>query len=767
MNRVHGLGVSPVCSGSAATLLAALMVGVALPACAQAPTPSADSNVVGDIVVTASRREERLHEVPLAVSAITSNTFVKSNFSNPTDLQYLSPSVQASRSGGVGFNIRGIGTASFNAATEQTVGLVIDGVVQGFVDNVTGDLSDVERIEVLRGPQGTQFGKNASAGVVNITTIKPSFDKFATVGHLAYGTYNDTNANLRENIPLGPTVAASIGASYQNRDGWSYNPVRGAKAGASNQYGVKGKLYWKPNSDFNAYFTADYHRTAISPNYLESYQVVGFGNGTIGPGFGLPASITPGYTNTQSDIRDDSYRITHTGGGSLEMNYSVGDYTLTSVSAFRQQTIAQLSNLGGTTVTYAIGDRSSGDRGLFGKQYSQELRLASPSNGVVTFVAGLYYYKRSTQENVLISGGFGRNDGKIYSSSGGEDMGTYKIESEAGFVDGTVNLSSQLKVILGGRLTHDHGEATIQTVPVAGVTPLLGAVNKPGAAEVSKTNFSYRAGLKYDFTPDVMGYATASRGYKGPLALPVAGSGARIVQPETVQSFDERRVTLNLAVFNEKFTNFQTSVLDNTLTPPAFVLGNAGGLRSQGVEVELTYHPVKPLTLTGGLTYQDAKFTDFRTSCINARLPIKLPTSTDPNATKSCVTAPGLPSFVQAAGDPIPNASKWNVTGGANYVQPINDRMQWDLNANYLYRSDFYTNGVDPNTRIHGYGIVNVNLGVGSQDGAWRVGVFARNLFNTYYISAIEPGFADAGAVLNVLNPDAKRTIGIVLDGKF
>jgi iron complex outermembrane receptor protein len=131
------------------------------------------------------------------------------------------------------------------------------------------------------------------------------------------------------------------------------------------------------------------------------------------------------------------------------------------------------------------------------------------------------------------------------------------------------------------------------------------------------------------------------------------------------------------------------------------------------------------------------------------------------------VTIAGSPSFVQAAGDPIPNASKWNVTLAANYTKPISDNLQIDANANYLYRSEFYTNGVDPNTRVRGYGITNVNIGIGAENGSWRVGLFARNLFNTYYISAVEAGFADAGALLNVLNPDAKRTVGIVLDSKF
>jgi iron complex outermembrane receptor protein len=131
------------------------------------------------------------------------------------------------------------------------------------------------------------------------------------------------------------------------------------------------------------------------------------------------------------------------------------------------------------------------------------------------------------------------------------------------------------------------------------------------------------------------------------------------------------------------------------------------------------------------------------------------------------VTIPGQPSFVQARGFPIPNASKWNVTGSAQYQTPISETLTFDANANYLYRSDFFSSGVDPNTRVHGYGIVNVNIGVGASNGAWRVGLFARNLFNTYYLSAVDGGSMDQGALFNILNPDAKRTVGIQLDGRF
>jgi iron complex outermembrane receptor protein len=729
------------------------MIQPALADTAPAAASSPDGGPL-DIVVTATRRLQRQQDVPLAVTAYSAEDVVKSGYKNPTDLQYMSPSIQVSASGGVGFNVRGVGTNSFNAATEQTVGLMVDGVVYGFVDDIGADMSDVARVEVLRGPQGTQFGKNASAGVVNITTERPTTDRIYSVGHVAYGSYDDTNASYRVNVPITTTLAGMVVASFQNRDGWVWNPVKGKNEGDSNQYGVKGKLSWKPTDAFNAYLSVDYRRAHISPNFLSTYRALGLGAGSVPPGFGiLSYGIVPGTNNTETAISSNSFRNTQTGGASLELNYKLGDYTLTALSAYRQMVKNAYATLGGTPIVYAEGPSHSR-----ANQISQELRLTSPSGGFMEFVSGIYYYRRHSNDIGLTAGPFGGLATALYGPgasiafSGGRDHTLYNVNSIAGYTDGTMRLGDHLHVILGGRFTHDSSDAGLYTEAVPNVYALGGRINGPGSATVSNNDFSWRAGIKYDPSRNLMAYFTASRGYKGPLAIAVAGSNARVVKPETVHALEAGikttwlggRLLANLTLFRETFRNFQTSVLDTTLAPPSFVLGNAGGMKSQGVELEFSVKPVQALMLTVNGTYQDAKFTDFKASCYAASEPIGLPVTTDPNVAGACYTIPGSGvSYLQAAGDPIPNASKWNVTVAAKYAHPIGQRLAVDASVNYLYRSDFYTNGADPNTRIAGYGIVNVNLGIGSRGDAWRVGVFARNLFNTYYISAIETGIFD------------------------
>jgi iron complex outermembrane receptor protein len=764
---------------SAAALLALpLPVLAAQPAQTGSDSASSSAAAPTDIVVSATRRDSLVQKVPISVQVIAKDMFERSSFKNPSDLQYLSPSVQVSASGGIGFNIRGVGTNSYDASTEQTVGLVIDGVVYGFVDDISADLSDVSRIEVLKGPQGTQFGKNASAGVVNVVTEQPTTDRLSMVGHVAYGSFNDTNASARINVPITSNLAGMLVGSFQNRDGWSYDPVMKRNQGDQQQYGFKGKLAWNPMPDLDVHLNVDYRRTHISPNFLNTYKSVGVGYGTLPPGLGvLSYGIVPSGDNTQSAMSIDSFRTTRTGGGSLRMNYHLGAWTLSATSALRLLDRDQFQTIGGTPANLALGTLRD-----TGRQISQEVTLTSPTGGTVEFVAGLYYYNRHANGSTYYYGSFNGLAEQIYglgallSFSGGRDHEQYDVHSYAAFTDGTINISDRLHAIAGGRLTYDKASSALSTEGLPNVYPLGPAINGPGSADTHATDFSWRLGLRYDLSDRSIVYATASRGYKGPLAIAVPGSGARLVKPETVQAYEiglkttllDRKLRFNLAAFYEKFTNFQTSVLDTALVPPSFVLGNAGGLRTQGIEMEIAATPVRGLSLDLNGTYQDAKFTDFKATCYDANEPIKLATTTNSTAVGACYTLPGTSvSYVQAAGRPAPNASKWNLSAAAAYKRPVNGSLTADGNVNVMYRSKFFSNGVDPNTQVNGYATVNLSVGLGSSDERWRVGVFVRNLFDQYFISGIEPGAFESGALTNIINPEARRTIGVTLDTKM
>lgn len=761
-------------------LVSSALMPLAVQAAEPAPPPEGAS---GDIIVTATRRADRLQSVPLAVTAIKGETFAALNLKGPGDLTQLSPSVQLSVVGGNGIFIRGAGINSQNSGTEQSVGMVIDGVVIGFVDDISADMSDLDHIEVLRGPQGTQFGKNASAGLVSIATARPQLGVTGVKGHVSYGEYNDTIGNVVVNLPLASTVALRVDGGYLNRDGFYQNIVRNEKEGSRTQKGVRARLLWEPSDKLTVLLNGDYRYEHASPNFIQSYRNTGIGfvrNGvTYAPG-GLgviAAGVTPSSTNTIIAESADSWRNTKAGGTSLDATYDLGgDFSLTSLTAYRFIDRHYATPIGAspTPGTYSYNDYTGG-------QFSQELRITSPAGKRLQFVGGLYYYDRVNHSGLLSIGGLYGQAAAVYGAgtqvaqNGGRILSTNKNRSYAGFLDGTFNLTEQLRLIGGIRYTHDVAAAVSNTQLLAGVPTFPGTTIKPGdTATFTKNAPSYRAGVQYTATPDIMAYFTFAHGYKGP-AADTTNAIIRGILPETVNSFElgaktaflDRRLMVNLTLFNEKFTNFQTTVLNTNITPVAQVLGNAGGERTRGVELEVTAKPVKGLSVSAAGTYLDAKYTDFKAPCYQAFAPIPQPTTTDANAVGACYTLPGTStSYVQAAGARLNNSSKFTYQLNLAYSTPVSARLALDLSANYVHRSAFRTVGYDPNTAIPGYGIANVNLGIGDPD-RWRVGVFARNLFDKFYVSAIQANGNDPGGYTNILNVEARRTVGVVFDLKY
>lgn len=772
---------------AAASVLALGVMSMAGPAFAadaeDAPAAAPDGGGVGEITVTATRRAERLQSVPLAVTAISGQDFEKTGLRGPGDLQFLSPSVQLSIVGGNGIYLRGAGINSQNAGTEQSVGMVIDGVVIGFVDDIGGDLTDAERIEVLRGPQGTQFGKNASAGVISITTRAPQFDKYSLNAHASFGEHRDSNNSLKVNIPITSNLATRMSLFYQNRDGVFPDVVRNNKQGDVSQWGGRIKVLWQPSDALTVTLTGDYRDEKRQPNFIQSYRNAGTGYTVNGVRYGVPglgnlqAGIVPSATNVEIGEAQPADRRTRTGGGAAQLDYDLGGFTLTSLTAFRRMDRLYHSPYGSGVQPALYGTTS-----YIGNQVSQEFRLTSPAGKKLTYIAGLYYYNRATHGGALSVGDlYGLatatyGAGAQIAANGGRIDTTNDNTSYAAFLDGSYALTSHLKVLGGVRYTDDKVGASANTVALPGVYVQPGTTVKPSdSASFSNDAISWRGGLQYTFTPDVMLYATAARGYKGPVADTSTAVIGR-VKPEYVRSYEvglksswfDRKLLFNVTLFDQKFTDFQTTVLNTTVLPFGFVLGNAGGEKTRGVELETQVAPVANLHLSGGVTYLDAKFTDFRASCYSSAAPIPMPTTTNADGTGGCYTIPGTTTrFTQAAGSPLNNASKWSYKLSADYKVNIGQNYAFDASTTWVWRSNFRTNGYDPNTVVPGYGTLALNAGIGAADGRWRLGFFARNLLNKYFISAIQSNSYDNGGYTNVLNIEAVRTVGAAFDFKM
>jgi iron complex outermembrane receptor protein len=765
-------------------------------AAADASAPAADNSKVDEVVVTGSLRTQRLQDAPMAVSAVKPDEFVNSGLKNPRDLQMIAPSVQVAEQGAYALYIRGSGTNSQNGGTEQSVGMVVDGVVLGFVDDIGGDLTDLDHVEVYRGPQGTQFAKNASAGVVSIMTKNPEIGVFDGVAHASYGEHNDSSDDITANIPINDTLAARLVVGFQHRDGVFKNVAIDQYQLGSEQKSFRGKLLWQPTDRLSVLLSVDGRLTFLDPNFPQVWGQCGpagpttayvnvYGTHNLPPCNGaLITGIHPGPNNTQNAESLNSYRHVETGGTTAEVHYALGDFTLTSITAYRVMArhFDQPNNSGYYTQYHAQNWYNGG-------QASEELRLSSPADKKLTYVGGIFLYDRDTVTKSLSAGPvYGLADylypNTIYgtnvlvATAGGLTDSHNRNISYAGYADGSYHFTDKLQLNAGFRITQDDVYASIATRVEPGVylqtsTPNLSpnpAVNVLPFRQLSTnhTGYTYRIGPQYFITPSIQLYGTFAHGYKGPL-IDTSVNTLDAIKPEEVDMWEgglksswlDHRLTANITLFHQLFKNYQVNVLNQQVMPNVFQLGNAGGMLSQGVELEFNARPVDDWLLTATMDLNDSHYTDFVTSCWNSLEPIKQATS-GPNG---CYVHPGATTAAtNAVGTPLINSSKYVWRLEANYNHDLPGMWRVDGDIAYQWRSSWLSAPMDPNIVIPAYGILSMNAGVSTPNGKYRFGVFARNALNTFYLAGKQ---ANSGGWTNVLDPEAVRTVGVNVTARF
>jgi len=774
--------VAALAGGASAWVLYPAALATAQQTAADTPPPVS----IEEIVVTATRRSERLQEVPVAVTAVSGETIKQSGFRTLSDIQYLVPSLQFNSYQGGGFQIRGIGTQSFDYGSDQTVGIMIDDVVQGIPrDPGLNSLTDIDQIEVLRGPQGTLFGKNTSAGVITITTKKPMMGVWEEDGHLSYGSGNETIFQANVNVPLNEKLAARVSGYIQHRDGIVHDVALNTDFDGTNDMGFRGKLLWEPTDDLDIYFIGSYQHTRDTMN-VATIRSAGPGGPNV-KGYYIPSGLpllSPvqqyapygiNFSNGNEETADlapsgNRYRV-H--GGSVEATYRLGDYTIISTTGYRVFS----GNQNYSSDLIPANDLDWNYQTEHANQLSQELRLISPTGQFVDYVLGLYYFHTDIDATQIQAGTFGLPDlhqfglpyGPIYSQIGGQALYHDDDESYAAFGQATAHLTDQFRFILGVRYTHDEVDSTFASKLYAGIDPFPGGgLLPPGRNDISHSNTSVHTGLQYDLADKVMVYATFSTGYKGPTVSNISGE-ARPIQPETSRDYEiglksewfDRRLVLNLAGFYEKYHNFQAQIFDTSVTPSQFTLGNAGGLESKGLEGEFTGRIDQNLTVSGGVTYALSTYTDFTSQCY-----VGQPISSVPG--QGCYKDPVSGAFAaNLAGYPLSQAPRWSYTLNATWRHPVVDGYWVDANANYVWKSKVYTIVPDPNTIISPYGLLGVNVGLSPDDGQWRVGVFARNLLDQRFFNAVFQNFFDPAGYAQSPAVEARRTIGFTVDFKL
>ncbi|MFD1611102.1 TonB-dependent receptor [Sphingomonas tabacisoli] len=742
----------------------------ATPAMAQdAPaTAEADTGGYGDIVVTAQKREENLQSVAAAISVVSGEQLDQRGVVNITSLQQLVPSLNFKDSATTldsSVFLRGVGTINFSIAAEPSVGFVVDGVTYARSGEAFGDLYDIQRVEVLRGPQGTLFGKNASAGVISITTRRPGNE---LGGFVEAQATTDEEYKVRGaiDLPVSESIKTRFTANYGRFDGTVRNITLNRTVNGYERWGVRGMVVAEATPALTFTLIGDYRRQHSDC----CAEVIG-----TAPAGALAASLAG--VNLKGDetrqIRQNTLTFTRetSWGVSLQGDLDVGALgTLTSITAYRKYRnfgkrdgdfIDTVYNIAGGNQLDDFGPQPS-------KTFTQEIRLASPGHQTFEYVVGGFYYNAKQQRT------FERDDivcsattlppvapGLAPCAAGSSTLrfpsavGTFgsTIENYAIFGNLTFNVNDWFRLIGGGRYTHDNVDAFNRRTPATnGGGPGLLNVGADYKLHTSNNDFSWRAGAQFDVTDTWMLYGTYSQGYKGPAFNVFFNQNANQLAPiaaETADAYEagskfrtaDGTFTLNTALFYAKYHNFQANSFVNLNGSVITQLTNAGDVSTRGVEVDALLRPARNFTLTGGLAFTDAHIDKFN-----------LPPNSPPGSSTR-------------QGERLPLAPKWKGNLGATWKIETGGFADIELGSQLSITSD-QVSSLEPNpvTRraitIDGYAILDANIALVDPNGVWRVNFIGRNLTDQSYATLITTG-GPGGSFRYLLPRDVDRYFGV------
>ena len=639
---------------------------------------------------------------------------------------------------------------------------MVDGVVYSRAGEAFSDLVDIDRLEVLRGPQGTLFGKNTSAGVINIVTKRPGevMGGFLEGGYYTHG--NEYRLRGAIDLPLADNVKSRVTAFYGSYDGNIHNLATGKRVNGYEHYGVRGILVADPTPDLQLTVIADYRKS----NDDCCAELIG----TLPTNLAAGALPTPRGDKTR-EVNQNlvTSTIEKSGGLSLQADWSRGDYTFTYVGSYRQYDNTEIRDGDWLPRAY-VGLAQLHDRGpQTSNTLTQEVRVASPTNQVFTYVAGAYYSRAHTERI------FTRDDvvctltpaptvltpctapgAVITTPSGTADFGS-TFKNFAVFGQGTVNINARFRLIAGLRYTADklavfHSRTTTLAGP--GIQPSFG----PFASNTSNDNWSGKAGAQFDLVPESTLYATYSRGYKGPaynVFFNLTATGTNIIEPETADSYEiglkntflENRLIVNLAAYYAKYHNFQANNPDTVAGVLVTRFTNAGTISTRGGELDLIFRPMADVNVSGGLAYTDAKVDTF-----------KIPTN-------------GNNTGVIPSGTTLAYAPKWKGSLGVDYRIRTGKAVDVALGAQGSFQSSqisqpdaVLANRI--NTRIDGYSLVDLSAGIVDPNDRYRVTLQVKNLFDSSFASAITSG-GPGGSYRYLIPREADRYFGITGNMKF
>ncbi|CAA0079507.1 Pesticin receptor [Zhongshania aliphaticivorans] len=725
-----------------------------------------ESFMLEEVLVTSQKREQSLQDVPASVQAMSGDMLENAGITDFEDLVDVSPSLSFQDNLSPyqkSVYIRGVGTTINSATVESSVSTVLDGVVLARQGQFFSDLADIERVEVLRGPQSTLFGKNASAGVISIVTKRPTFEEPEGNVGVGYDEYGDARLKGTYSAPISDDLAFRVSGNYRHVDENHIQNITpdGPSLDGAESYGVRAKLQWDITPEIDVLFIADY-TDSDSPSGARVSR-------SLGPEQAAISAATAGVGNRETELNDPNEHQITDWGLSAEINWRLENHTITSLTSYRSWDLYDLIDIDSTgfdvPLTTQIGANGplgtpsfrgivTGDKDT--EQWSEELRIQSDHSGDLQYVVGAFFwgtsydgigtsrrtfcfdaptpdgYQRPSYSDCeplpapYTSSNFIVNDS--YSSHQKIDTEYYALFGQADY-----SLADDWILTLGLRYQYDNfaWDAEQLGVLVAGDTLQEGY---EGTGDVSNNEWTGKLAIQHDFNGESNGYISYSRGYKGPGASIDSGFEAPL-EPEYVDAYElgfksrlmDGRLNINTAVFWQEFKDQQV----NYYNPDelGWLPTNAGETRQIGIEFDSLFAASANLVLNASLTWLDAEYLEYEVDCYTS----------DPDPQCS------VNGSKDVSGEVTTFSPEWKTIIGGRYHQPLFDSgLEGFVQLNYRWQSEVqYDANQNPNTLQDAYGVADLSFGFEDEQGKYLLSFFVNNLFDKQYVSNIA-AFSDA-----------------------
>lgn len=734
------------------------MISGALPATAET---NADADpgtaTLDEIVVTAQKRSENVQEVPIAISVIGVDDLLDAGAAGTIELKAVVPALNITTGvGGFGLpRIRGIGASGQGPGIENPVAVVVDGVYHGAAFGVMQSLFDTSQVAVLKGPQGTLFGRNATGGVIQVSTYEPDFGTHGKAV-LEYANYDTKRGAGYVTGAISDTLAVSLSGQYEQRDkGYGTNVVTGNDVQDGKTWAGRLKLKWLPGEATTVLLSGDFNgRDASEPAFRN------FGLNTLGQD--IPQLIRNAGGDPANDVYSDLDPLLKARqvGGSATISHDFGPVELKSITAYRDTKLRTYFDPDGTAQA-----RLRIDNHNFDKQFTQELDFLSTDTGPLTWVLGGFYMWNSAGQEPGRTTGLLTFGGNGYSDS----ITDVRLNSFSGFAQGSYAVTDDTKLTVGLRYTNDQRKFAAYDVDYNGNTK----VTTVGDVQSDSRTFrkaTWRLALDHQFTPDVMGYVSYNRGFRSGTFVPQADP-IIVLEPETVDAYEAGLKTdlfdgvarFNIAAYYYDQKNVQVQqVISGTNS-----IYNADGAETYGVDADLTVQVTEGFRLFGGLGYTHARYTEFTNAIIS--VPYPLATSFVIPAGQTCRGTFGNPRaqlggncllIGDATGNKLQNTPAITANLGGSLEIPT-EVGSFTVSGNYYY-NDGYVGTADERVVQDSYSLVNASITWHHSSRAYFVKLWSQNLTNSHYFAQI--GASNSG---DNGTPGAPRTFGLTFGADF